>query len=66
MVENGLTHQQSIDCHQDSFGCSFDIHADSAPVHTGCLGFGLEWLAFALSGPFGVDEHSWPAWIAAR
>jgi seryl-tRNA synthetase len=56
----------SINYHQDFFGRSFDITADGAPAHTGCIGFGLERLALAFVAQHGLDERTWPEWVANR
>ncbi len=52
----------STNLHHDSFGRSYDLTGpDGAPVHTGCVAFGLErWLA-ALAATHGGDPADWPA-----
>jgi seryl-tRNA synthetase len=57
----------SFNYHQDFFGRSFDISdADGVPIHTGCVGFGLERVALAFLAQHGLDPRAWPAEIAGR
>lgn len=52
----------SINYHQNFFGRAFRItDADGAPVHTVCLGFGLDRLALAVLEQHGCDTFAWPA-----
>ncbi len=52
----------SINYHQNFFGRAFRIaDADGAPVHTVCLGFGLDRLALAVLAQHGCDASAWPA-----
>lgn len=53
----------SFNFHERFFGQSFDITlADGHTIpHTGCVGFGLERLAFAVICQHGVDAAAWPA-----
>lgn len=51
----------SLNYHQDFFGRAFEVSLeDDSPVHTGCIGFGLERLALAVVAQFGPDEANWP------
>lgn len=51
----------SFNYHQDFFGRSFNIAGrDGAPLHTGCIGFGLERVALAFLAQYGVDPKKWP------
>ncbi len=51
----------SYNYHQDFFGRHLNITlADGAPVHTGCVAFGLERMAFAFLAQYGFDESVWP------
>jgi hypothetical protein len=57
----------SFNYHQDFFGRSFDIMgADGAPIHTGCVGFGLERVALAFLAQHGLDPKAWPVEVATR
>jgi seryl-tRNA synthetase len=54
----------SFNCHYDFFGRNFGIHfPDGTPIHTGCVGFGLERLAYAFVCQYGIDEKDWPSAI---
>jgi hypothetical protein len=51
----------SYNYHQDFFGRNLDITLpDGSPVHTGCVAFGLERIAFAFLAQFGLDPENWP------
>jgi len=51
----------SYNYHQDFFGRSLNITLpDGSPVHTGCIAFGLERMAFAFLAQFGLDAAKWP------
>ncbi len=51
----------SFNIHQDFFGRSFSIGTiDGQPLHTGCVGFGLERVALALIAQHGLDPAGWP------
>lgn len=51
----------SYNYHQDFFGRSLNITLpDGSPVHTGCVAFGLERIAFAFLAQFGLDPAAWP------
>lgn len=55
----------SFNYHQDFFGRSFNITArDGTPIHTGCVGFGLERVALAFLAQHGIVPGKWPAAIA--
>lgn len=52
----------SFNYHQDHFAQTFGIELhDGAPVHTACLGFGLERIALGLFRAHGLDTALWPA-----
>jgi len=52
----------SFNYHQDFFGRSLKImQAGDEPVHTGCVGFGLERLVLAFLSQYGIDPAAWPA-----
>jgi seryl-tRNA synthetase len=52
----------SFNYHQDHFATTYGIvFADGAPVHSACLGFGLERIALALLRTHGLDPRDWPA-----
>lgn len=47
IVEDGAI--ASANCHEDHFGVAFQLaQEDGSPVHTACIGFGLERIALAL------------------
>ncbi|MCW6006774.1 hypothetical protein K1W54_19615 [Micromonospora sp. CPCC 205371] len=51
----------SFNFHDDFFGRSFDItRAGEGPVISGCAGFGLERLLYALLSRHGADPDGWP------
>ena len=51
----------SFNYHQDLFGRAFDIRdrADQ-PLHSGCMGFGIERVALAVCAQFGLEPSGWP------
>lgn len=53
----------SSNLHGPTFSKSFKIRRPGGPLHTGCLGFGLERLALAILAQHG-DRTSWPAKLA--
>jgi seryl-tRNA synthetase len=55
----------SFNLHGSHFGEVFDISHDAAPTHTGCVGFGLERLAYAFVTQHGVDPDKWPETVRA-
>lgn len=55
----------SFNYHQDFFGRTLGISdAQGEPVHTACIGFGLERLALAVVSQYGPDPAGWPAELA--
>jgi hypothetical protein len=57
----------SFNYHQDFFGRSFAITGrDGAPLHTGCIGFGLERVALAFLAQHGLDPEQWPTKMASE
>lgn len=57
----------SYNYHQDFFGRNLNITLPGAsdpsrqPVHTGCVAFGLERMAYAFLAQFGLEPENWPA-----
>ncbi len=52
----------SFNYHREHFGQVWGIKASGdAPVHTGCVAFGMDRLAVALFANHGVDPDRWPA-----
>ncbi|MBN2677652.1 MAG: hypothetical protein JXR32_06255 [Anaerolineaceae bacterium] len=52
----------SYNYHQDFFGRNLNINLpDGSPIHTGCIAFGLERLAYAFLSQYGLDIKQWPA-----
>jgi seryl-tRNA synthetase len=57
----------SFNWHQDHFSSVFRIrNADDTPVHTACLGFGLERVTLALLKTHGFDPDAWPDEVRAH
>jgi seryl-tRNA synthetase len=51
----------SYNYHQDFFGRSLNISLpDGSPVHTSCIAFGLERMAFAFLAQYGLNTADWP------
>jgi len=51
----------SYNYHQDFFGRNLNITLpDGSPIHTGCIAFGLERLAYAFLAQYGLDKKQWP------
>lgn len=50
----------SFNLHGNHFGEVFDISHRAEPSHTGCVGVGLERLAYAFVTQHGVDPSRWP------
>ena len=55
----------SFNYHQDLFGRAFDIQdGNGEPLHSGCVGFGLERIALMVFAQFGLDpangQRRWP------
>ncbi|MBF0614301.1 MAG: hypothetical protein G8237_11090 [Magnetococcales bacterium] len=47
--------------HMDFFGRQMQIQLpDHTTAHSGCIGFGLERLAFAFLAQYGIDPNQWP------
>ena len=52
----------SFNYHREHFGQVWGIKASGeAPVHTGCVAFGMDRLTVALFATHGVDLNQWPA-----
>jgi seryl-tRNA synthetase len=52
----------SINLHTDFFGRAFDIRLDDGTLaHSGCIGVGMERMAYALFSQHGADLSAWPA-----
>ena len=57
----------SFNAHGEHFAHVFGLHrADGAPVHTACLGFGLERCVLALLFTHGLSVSDWPADVLAE
>jgi len=55
----------SYNYHQDFFGRNLNISLpDGSPIHTGCIAFGLERMAYAFLSQYGLDKKQWP--VAVR
>lgn len=55
----------SLNFHDDVFGTRFEITGDDgAPIRSGCIGFGLERLVFAVMSQCGIDPAGWPEPLA--
>ncbi|MEZ0395274.1 MAG: hypothetical protein ABWK53_02395 [Anaerolineales bacterium] len=51
----------SYNYHQDFFGRALNITLpDGSPVHTGCIAFGLERMAYAFLAQYGLEVSAWP------
>ncbi|GAB1646554.1 hypothetical protein [Krasilnikovia sp. MM14-A1259] len=55
----------SVNLHEDTFGAAFDITRDGVPASSGCVAFGLERWAYALTRRHGADPANWPDVAAA-
>lgn len=52
----------SFNYHRDHFGLTWNLlDLSGAPVHTGCVAFGMDRLTVALFCVHGLDTNSWPA-----
>ena len=51
----------SFNFHEQFFGTSFGITADTEVAYTSCAGIGLERLSYALLCRYGLDPEGWPA-----
>lgn len=57
----------SYNYHQDFFGRHLNIIlSDGTPVHTGCVAFGLERIAYAFMAQHGINPTNWPAYVRNR
>lgn len=58
----------SFNFHQDFFGRSLHIQLPDAtnPAMTGCVGFGMERLAWAFLSQHGTDPRHWPAAVRSQ
>jgi seryl-tRNA synthetase len=56
----------SFNFHDRFFAESFEIgRQDESQVYSGCVGFGLERLSFALMCQYGLDRRTWPSSLLA-
>jgi seryl-tRNA synthetase len=56
----------SFNYHQDHFGENWGIRDEAgAPVHTGCVAFGMDRLAVALFATHGPQIANWPEFVRA-
>lgn len=56
----------SFNFHERFFADAFGITTGTGHVHTGCVGFGLERLAYAFLCQHGIDPAGWPDLTPAR
>ena len=57
----------SFNYHQDHFSSIYGLSIDGGgPVHTACLGFGLERIVLALLRAHGLEISAWPATVRER
>lgn len=57
----------SFNYHQEHFSHVFEMEmADGGPVHTACLGFGVERIALGLLREHGLDPAAWPSEVVAE
>jgi hypothetical protein len=58
----------SFNYHQDFFGRAFAMREsiDGAPLHTACVAFGIERLAFAIVAQHGPEPAAWPPALRAE
>ena len=62
VVEDRTVAVGSFNLHGAKFGEAFGITtADGAPAHSGCIGIGLERIAYAFLCRHGADPAAWPA-----
>jgi len=60
--QNSTVAVGSYNYHQDFFGRNLKITlSNGKPAQTGCVGFGLERMAYAFLAQYGVDVRTWPA-----
>tara|TARA_B100001057_G_C22867153_1_gene957055 strand:+ start:4604 stop:5800 length:1197 start_codon:yes stop_codon:yes gene_type:complete len=50
----------SSNLHGLTFSKAFNIKSDNGPVHTGCLGFGIERFAISFIAQHSLDIRNWP------
>lgn len=54
----------SVNYHRDHFGLAFNITASSGePVHSCCVGFGIERWVLAVMSHHGIDPAGWPDFL---
>jgi seryl-tRNA synthetase len=54
----------SYNYHQDFFGRNLNITLpNGSPVHTGCVAFGLERIAYAFLSQYGLNPEAWPKFV---
>jgi seryl-tRNA synthetase len=64
---DGAVAAASFNVHGPTLGEAFDITSpEGGPVHTGCVAFGLERLAYAIVSRHGLDPDAWPDIEGAR
>ena len=64
---DGPTAVASFNAHAEHFATVFGLtSATGQPVHTACLGFGLERLVLALLFTHGTDQAGWPGEVRAE
>jgi seryl-tRNA synthetase len=57
----------SFNCHRDHFSALYELSAETGgPVHTACVGFGLERITLALLHHHGCDVRTWPAGVRSQ
>jgi len=56
----------SSNVHGVSFSKTFNIKHTRSPLHTGCLGFGIERMALAIVAQHGLEAKDWPNSLATR
>ena len=64
----------SSNLHGLTFSKAFNIISDNGPIHTGCLGFGIERFAISFIAQHSLDINNWPSkvrsdwieWISAN
>lgn len=62
----GPTAVASFNAHGDHFSSVFGLASDDGPLHTACLGFGLERVVLALLFTHGTCVGDWPADVLAE
>jgi len=56
----------SFNAHGEHFATVFGLASSAGPVHTACLGFGIERCVLALLFTHGTDVSAWPAAVLAE